>query len=225
MDNKKYYFHNLPTVSGNTKLIKIFQASQIIISANNSNECLIQLTNEGYYQYGKLIDSISFYKDNNNYYVVKNSSSSDSYINIQVLQNTNIGYSIEEYNENFSTENLTKLERLNNDAITNKESIYSPTINGETITEYTSKCIFKQNMTQCSLIMISLRNNNNIGGSGLYLLHRKCESNLASTPKFSIETLYADSVMSQFNITPTKNGFNFTNNNNYRYSITEIANI
>lgn len=223
MDNK-FYFHNLPlNVAGTTKLIKIFNASVISISTNNRNECIYNLDSSGFRAYGNPLDDLRFYYDSTNhfYYVCLKPSYTTAYYNINVLGLTNQGYAIMDFDNNFDVSELTELTNQNIVLSFNYEKS-SGSVTGGTTTEYTSILSRKQYTIQCSLVMISVRNNNGTGGSALLLLTR---TNDSSINDFTIQSIYSASNVSQFNITPTNKGFSFENATNYKYSITEIPNI
>lgn len=224
--DKKFYVYHLKN-SGLTKLIKIKYDCTIEIFSNSSDfNNLMILKPNGYNLIGSLSNQIKVYYDNTNkiYYLCSDGHSENAYLNIGV-NIANDGYAINDYEDNFDTSNLTEVLPLDiNNAVTNRKLQYNPTVTANTVVEYIAKTTYRQYMTQCSLILLSVRNNNDVGGSGLYLLHRKCANTIADTPVFTIETIYADNVMSQFDITPTKTGFTFTNGYNFRYSITEISN-
>lgn len=222
MDNR-FYFHHLPLhVVGTTKLLKIFNASVISISLNNSKECIVNLDKDGFEDYGKLSSDIKFYYDstNNFYYVCLKPNYTDQYISINILSKTNHGYALMDFDNNFDVSELTELTKQNNN-LTYKYEKAENYITAETVTEYISLLPRKQYTFQSSLVMISLRNANGTGGNGLYYLTRANTNTIAN---FELQEVYADSNLSHFDITATDNGFTFTNGANYKYSITEIPN-
>ena len=224
--DKKFYIYHLKN-DGLSKLIKIYQSSIIEIIGNSTDlNCIIQLTPSGYFVQGKMSDQFKIYRDdaNNIYYLCSNGHSDYSYFSINI-DTTSEGYAISDYLDNFDISNLTEILPLkSSSALTKTQSQYT-SISAGTVVEYISNSTYKQYITQSALIQISCRNSLDVGGSGLYFLHRKCADTKANTPVFSIEIIYADNIMSQFNITPTKDGFTFTNNaSSFRYAITEISN-
>lgn len=225
--DKKFYQYHLKNI-GLSKLLKIKYNAEINIFSNSTNfSCKLLLMPNGYEVIGKNIPQIKVYYDSTNYiyYICSDGHDNLEYINFGVNISNN-GYAISEYEDNFDTTNLILLTPLNvNGAETNRNFVYSPQITANTVIEYISKTTYRQYMAQCSLIMLSLRNSQGTGGSGLYLIHRKTQGTLADTPEFTIQTIYEDtSLSSNFSITGTKSGISFTNGYNFKYSITEISN-
>ena len=215
MDNELIYHYIIDT--GYTLLAKSFLRPTFEI-----NGTIVTLREDGYYTSGKPLDStIEFYKDSNGYYyVVRNTSSSTAaYITINTLAVERTGSPlINEYTTSFDVSNLTKLTQLNENTHVWSTGRISNSA-GNTY-EYTSKLGYRQYNAETSLILISLRNSDGIGGSACYLMHRL---NTNSKATFSLEPLYAFSNISQFNVTPTNNGFTVTNTKGYHVNITEIA--
>lgn len=233
---KSYYFCHLQNTTL-TELIKVKFNTRLHIEDNSGSlnfDMYITKDNyklEGIYEYGygsqyyNVANEFKVYKNSNNeYFLCIVANPSHQYLNIDVLSEANDGGSNVEYNESFDITGLTELLPVSKtEVITNRELVYSPTVAANTVTEYVSKNKFREYMTQCSLVLFSIRNNNNVGVNALILLYRKCGATGTSAP-FSLQFIYNETGISNFSLTGTENGFTFTSNANYRYSITEICN-
>lgn len=218
---REYSFNNLNS-NIKTCLIKITGTGSVIIYCTNTN-CQINITQNGYYVFGILPTSIKIYKDNSgNYYIVRNNDNEQNYrnIDIQVVFLNNYGYSKINYQENFDTSNLTELFQLNLDTPINK--IKSDLVNAGETSTYVSKLTNSQYTNFSSLILLSIRNRNGIAINNIYLMHKTNEA--TTTENVTLSPLFEDTNTSQFNITPTKDGFTFSSNASYRYTITELFN-
>lgn len=224
--DKKFFVYHLKN-EGLTKLLKVkFNCEINIFSNSTSYNGKYILKDNGYNVFGDLMKQIEIYYDSTNkiFYICSNGHNETAYINLGV-NIANSGYALAEYEDNFDTTGLTKLNPLNiNNAVTNRKIQYSPTITANTVSEYICNTPYKQYMAQCFLVLVSFRNNSNIAGNGLLFFHRICTDSSANSPVFTMDTIYGDNNLSQFSITPTKTGFTFTNTANYRFSITEISN-
>lgn len=235
---KSYYFCKL----ANTELaglIKVKLGTKIHIQDNTTTINFDMFINKdnyqlsGIYEYGygsqyyNASDEFKIYKNGSNeYFLCIVGNPTHKYLNVDVVNKANDGGSIMDYDASFDTTGLTELLPVKKtDIVTNRKMDYSPTIAANTVTEYVSKTRFRENMTQCSLVLFSIRNNNAVGVNALLFLHRKCGATADGAPDFSIETIYSETGLSNFSLTGTADGFTFTSNANYRYSITEISNV
>ena len=217
--NKKFDFHNI-TSANETCLVKIFGSAIVNIhSITGIVESEIILTNTGYYVYGKdLSTDYHIYYDSTNYffYITKTNVSGNSII-IDVNNLYNTGYSINNYNTNFSNTGLNVLNRINYNipfkkieiSKSSNESYEYTTINGNA-----------QYANFMSLVLISCRNSNGIGYDAIYMISK---TNGATSETYTLTKITDAGPSSNFTIAATTTGFTITATVSAKYKILEIA--
>ena len=213
----KVYYHSFK--KKDTLLAKFDGKGSFILNCNNDRVCFVMFTNQGYFLQGTRINGIDFYKKGNTYCIVNNANSDNYFTTIQPLSVGGTGYFETGYGESFDSTGYTKLEELEEftPLITNipPSTVYKK----NTIVPYDLKLKNLKNYAQCSLLLISYRKTNGIGGSGLVLVS---SSNNSTINEFSVSIVSSTEEFDQFTITGTNTGINVTSDEDFRFSVTEI---
>lgn len=224
MDRNRIYFHNLNNTE-KVLLAKSQNRSTFIIDFGKGGTT-ISLNKDGYYYQGnELPSSIKIYYDssNNAYYITKDGNSTPYYITIEVLETNANGYVISGYGDKIDTSSFIQLNRINviNKKFNPLKDEYSDvSVEAGVVTQYMTYLPRTQYKSQSSLVLISVRDANGVGGSALLLLSR-INTNIINP--FTINYIYSDPNISQFNLIGNEDGFIFSNSNKYKYSITELS--
>ena len=221
MAKSEFFINNIP-INSNVKCLHLEKNGVLYINGNNKNNLIhILITKEGIYKYGDKDEIFSIYTDNNNnYYLVRNQGNINEYMTfgVKFIKSSIYSSCVLDYEENFSTSNLTKLEQLNyNDNIKYINQIVE---GNETLT-YNSLNIRGQYIAESSLILISARNTNNNNINLLYFMHKVNDSSINN---YTLTLISGTENNSLFNIQPTQDGFTVTPTVKSNIHITEIAN-
>lgn len=223
MDNKNIYFHNFKNTNKAVLAISNNRSVFIIDFGNGGTE--ISLNSSGYYLHGKELPSsikIYFDKTNNKYYVTKEANNSPYYITIKPVESNGLGKMVTGYGDDFDESGTIELKQINKNDYPIKNEEKGRYVEANVVSEFVSSLPKSQYTAQSSLILISFRTDQGVGGSGVYLLSRKNEGSIEN---FILTPLHADSVFASCNLTGTKEGFSMTHTRKYRYSVTEIMNM
>ena len=221
MAKSEFFINNVQTNS-NVKCLHLVNNGILYINGNNKNNLIhILITKEGIYKYGDKDEIFSIYTDNNNnYYLVRNQGNINEYMGfgVKFIKSSIYSSCVLDYEENFSTSNLTKLEQLNyNDNI----KYVNQTIEANETLTYNSLNIRGQYIAENSLILISGRNINSNHINLLYFMNRINDSSINN---YTLTLLAGTENNSLFNIQGTQNGFTITPTIKSNIHITEIAN-
>lgn len=223
MDNKNIYFHNFKNTNKAILAISHHRSVFIIDFGNGGTE--ISLNSDGYYLYGKELPSsikIYFDKTNNKYYVTKEPNGEERYISIKPIEFFNQGKMVTGYGDDFDESGTTELKQINKNDYPIKNEKKGRYVGANVVSEFVSSLPEEQYVAQSSLVLISFRTDQGVGGSGVYLLSRKNEGSIEN---FVLTPLHADNVFESCNLTGTKKGFSMTHTRQYHYSVTEIMNM
>ena len=214
----KVYYHSFK--KKDTLLAKFDGKGSFIINANNDRVCFVMFTNNGYFLQGTRIKGIDFYKKGNIFYIVNNADSDNYFTTIQPLSVSGTGYFATGYGESFDSTGCTKLEELEEfTPLISNIPFSSSFYKKNTIVPYDLKLKNLKNYAQCSLLLISYRKSNGIGGSGLVLVS---SSNNSTINEFSVSIVSSTENFDQFIITGTNTGINVTSDEDFKFSVTEI---
>lgn len=221
MAKSEFFITNIPTNS-NVKCLHLEKNGVLYINGNNKNNLIhILITKEGIYKYGDKDEIFSIYTDNNdNYYLVRNQGNINEYIGfgVKFIKSSIYSSCVLDYEENFYTSNLTKLEQLNyNDNI----KYINQVVEGNETLTYNSLNIRGQYIAENSLVLISARNTN---GNHINLLYFMNKVNDSSINNYTLTLVAGTENNSIFNIQGTQNGFTITPTIKSNIHITEIAN-
>ena len=216
MDNNKIYYHNLR--EKNVLLATVTARSCFVIDAGKGNT-IIDVTPNGYYYLGeKLPDGISIYYDSSKkYYHIVKGENNIGYITIKGISIAGVGFLLHGYAATIDTSSMTLLSSLN---LEFPIKTYEEYVTGGNVAEYISRLSKGGYRSQSSLVLLSVRDQNGIGGSALLLLSRINTNTIAN---FSINKIFAEPNISQFTITGSVNGFTISNTKNFKFTVTEIS--
>ena len=214
----KIYYHSFK--KKDVLLAKADGTCSFIINCNADRVCFVMCTNNGYFLQGSRIKGIEFYKKNSSFYIVNTTDSDNHFITIQPLSVSGVGSFETCYGESFDSTGFTKLEELEEiTPLISNIPFSSSAYNANTIVPYDLKLKNQVNYAQCSLLLISFRKMNGIGGSGLVFVSN---SNNSNKDNFSVSIVFSTENFNQFTITGTNTGINVTTDERFKFSVTEI---
>ena len=206
-----------------TKIGKIINGNSMIALFIGDLISYVEINQTGYYCYGSdLPNNVSIYKKNYDFIIVRenNTIQNTNTICIQTISNNNYTSEIiNDYQENVDLSGYTKLNKLNQSPLY-KHDESTALVSGGTTTQYTSRLQRLQYTAQSSIIIISCRNQNGVGGSGVYFMSRL---NAGSIENFTLTPISTSGSIDQFNLTGNGNGFTIYNSAGYRWYVTEIS--
>lgn len=214
----KVYYHNFK--KKNVLLAKADGKCSFILNCNSDRVCFVMITNSGYFLQGSRINGIEFYRKGNSFYIVNAANSDNYFITIQPLSVVGAVFFETCYGESFDSTGYTKLEELEEiTPLISNIPFSSSTYEKNTNVPYDLKLKNKTNYAQCSLLLISYRKANGIGGSGLVLVS---SLNNGTKNNFSVSIVSSTENFDEFIITGTDTGINVTTDENFKFSVTEI---